>query len=145
MVVNRTAITSVVPFLFSGPYNASKAAISVLSDMVCLEFGPLDVQAVDLETGTFRPKLIGKLAAWKLPKGSLYEPARLEVETMAAVETGKSSIDASRWAEKVERYLLMEKPLFGFWSGRWAIVVRQAMDRISRKELGMIVVERKIR
>ena len=69
IVVNRTAITSVVPFLFSGPYNASKAAISTLSDMMCLGFGPLDVQAVDLKTGTFKPKLVDKLAAWKLPKG----------------------------------------------------------------------------
>jgi hypothetical protein len=51
-----------------GSLNASKAAIFILSGTICLEFGPLDVQATDLKAGTFKPKLIDKLAAWKLSK-----------------------------------------------------------------------------
>jgi hypothetical protein len=42
---------------------------------------------------------------WLLkPWGSLYEPARLEVEkAVTATETERSGIDAARWAEKVVR------------------------------------------
>jgi 1-acylglycerone phosphate reductase len=50
MVVNRTAITSVVPFLFSDPYNASKAATSILSGTMCLELGSLNAQAADVKS-----------------------------------------------------------------------------------------------
>jgi 1-acylglycerone phosphate reductase len=43
MVVNQTAITSDL-------YNASKAATSILSGTMCLEFGPLNVQAADVKS-----------------------------------------------------------------------------------------------
>jgi NAD(P)-dependent dehydrogenase (short-subunit alcohol dehydrogenase family) len=75
MPVDQTSITSVAPFLFSGPSKASKAATSMLSGVMRLEFVPFDAQAVDLKTGTVGSRLVDGLAAWKLPRDSLYEPA----------------------------------------------------------------------
>lgn len=154
MVVNQTSVLSMVPFPFLGPYNASKAAVAMLSDTMRLEFTPFDIQVVDLKTGTVKSKILDKIAIWKLPKGSLYEPAKAEVEmTMSGEGLADSRVDTAPWAEKVVGDLLKKKPLARIWSGGWGTIVwfvttfgsMTLMDGISRKNSSMDVAEQKIR
>jgi 1-acylglycerone phosphate reductase len=154
VIANNTSLASVVPVPFLGPYSASKAAVAMLSDMMRLEFTPFDIQVVDLKTGTVKSNTTDKLAVWKLPKGSLYEPAKVEVEkTMHGAETAASGVDTAPWAERVVRDLLKKKVPARIWSGGWVSIVwfvttfgsATAMDAMPSKNAGMDVAERKIR
>ena len=154
MVVNQTSLLAVVPFPFLGPYNASKAAVTMLSDTLRLELAPFDIQVVDLKTGTVKSNIVATLAEWKLPRGSLYEPGREEVEkTMNGTATESTRVDTAPWAEKVVRDLLRTKAPLRVWSGGWATLVwlmttfgtTALVDGISKKESGLNVAEVKIR
>jgi 1-acylglycerone phosphate reductase len=154
MVVNHTSITSVVPIPFLGPYNSSKAAVAMLSETMRLEFAPFDIQVVDLKTGTVKSKITDKLVGLRLPKGSLYEPAREDVErTMSGVSMAATGVDTASWAQKVVRDLLRKTAPPKIWSGGWATVTwflltfggTTAMDSISKKQSGLNTAERKIR
>ena len=154
VIANQTSLLSVVPFPFLGPYNASKAAVTMLSDTMRLELAPFDIQVVDLKTGTIKSKILGKLAVWRLPKGSLYEPAREEVEkTMDGSGTESTRVDAAPWAEKVVKDLLRTQVPLRVWSGGWATLVwlmvtfgtTATMDGIAKKNSGLNAAEPKIR
>ena len=71
VIANQTSLSSVVPFPFLGPYNASKAAVTMLSATMRLELAPFDIQAVDLKNDAVKSKILGKVPrAGKIQKRS---------------------------------------------------------------------------
>jgi hypothetical protein len=91
-----------------------------------------------------------KAAVWKLSKGSLYEPARVEVEKhMQGAEAAESGAETGPWAENMLRDLLKKKTQAKIWSGGWATIAWLVMtfgsvaaqDWTSRKTSSMGVAE----
>ena len=83
MIINQTSVGAVTTLPFQAVYNASKAALAMLSDSLRLELQPFGITVVDLRTGVIRTNLIKNLKELKqpsLPKGSIYEPAKETVE-----------------------------------------------------------------
>jgi NAD(P)-dependent dehydrogenase (short-subunit alcohol dehydrogenase family) len=62
------------------PNNSSKAAVTILSDTMHLELVHFNIQVVELNVGTVKSRITEKAVAWKLPPGSLYDAAKVEVE-----------------------------------------------------------------
>ena len=56
MIVNNTSIVGSIPVPWQGVYNASKAALSSLTDTSRLELEPFGIRVVDLKTGVVASK-----------------------------------------------------------------------------------------
>jgi len=83
MIVNQTSVGAITTLPFQAVYNASRAALAMLSDTLRLELQPFGIKVVDLKTGIVRTNILENLLELKqpaLPKGSIYEPAKEVVE-----------------------------------------------------------------
>jgi 1-acylglycerone phosphate reductase len=65
MIVNQTSVGAVTTIPFQAVYNASKAALAMLSDSLRLELQPFGIIVVDLRTGVIRTNLIKNLKELK--------------------------------------------------------------------------------
>ncbi|KAJ5092593.1 NADPH-dependent 1-acyldihydroxyacetone phosphate reductase [Penicillium alfredii] len=129
MVVNQTSIASLAAIPFQSVYNASKAAMAMISDSLRLELQPFGIHVVDLRTGVVRSNLVSNIASAQpvLPKGSIYEPAREEVEkALRQEEFADAGWPASQWAEQVTRDLLKTNPPLLVWKGESVCLMRLA-------------------
>lgn len=132
MVVNHTSVGSRAALPFQGVYNASKAALAMLSETMRLELAPFGVRVVDLKTGGVQTNFIGNSNlgpdAAKLPAGSVYEPAREVVErAMSQQDLGRSSVTPEQWAAEVVPLLLGRSPPAVVWKGESALLARIAL------------------
>ncbi|RSL58394.1 hypothetical protein CEP54_007786 [Fusarium duplospermum] len=122
MVVNQTSIGAVAAVPFQGVYNASKAAMVMMSDTLRMELRPFGIKVVDLRTGVVKTNLIenGKMRKPPiLPKGSIYEPAKDVVETAIRQEGYEGlGLEAQEWADAVVGDLLKKNPPPVIWRGR---------------------------
>ncbi|KAI1779306.1 hypothetical protein F4818DRAFT_404113 [Hypoxylon cercidicola] len=82
VIANNTSVTAVVTLPFQAAYNASKAALTMITDCLRLELQPWGVKVVDLKTGAVGTKIMSNARSHKLelPEGSIYEPAKETVE-----------------------------------------------------------------
>ena len=131
LVVNHTSVGSVGAMPFQGIYNASKAALAMLSDTLRFELSPLGVGVVELKTGGVRTNIIGNsnanAAGDRLPAGSVYAPAREVVESALAQEgLAHIGIPAERWAAEVSALLLRRDPPAVVYKGESASLARLA-------------------
>lgn len=118
---------AVAAFPFEGAYNASKAAITMFSDIMRLELAPFDITVVDLKTGIVKSNLLAnnkntaRTSGLVLPTGSIYEPAKEALEERIRGE-GFENMGAEQegWANGVVRNLLKKKPKPKIWSGAGA-------------------------
>lgn len=143
MVVNHTSVGSRAALPFQGVYNASKAALAMLSETMRLELAPFGVRVVDLKTGGVRTNFIGnsnlRPDAAKLPAGSVYEPAREVVErAMSQQDMGHSSVTPEQWAGEVVPLLLGRSPPAVVWKGESALLARFALAMPFNMFEGMI-------
>lgn len=156
MIVNNTSVVGCVASPFQAVYNASKAAMSMLSDCQRLELAPFGVRVIDLKTGAVQSNLMKNQAThttMTLPAGSIYLPAREAVEaamrhdSMAGVGT-----PADQWAKEVVGDLTRKNPPLVIWRGAHAkmgrfgtIMPHGMLDSTIKKMAGLDVVEQKIR
>lgn len=120
LIANNTSISSVAPTLWGGIYNASKAALSALTDTLRLELAPFGIKVVDLKTGVVRSQFFSNLPAdsSRLPEGSIYMPARDVIEKFMGGEAFyESAIPADKWANQVVCALLASRPPVQVWKG----------------------------
>ncbi|ROV91969.1 hypothetical protein VSDG_07628 [Cytospora chrysosperma] len=156
MVVNQTSVVGCVPGPFQAVYNASKAAMSMISDCQRLELEPFGVRVIDLKTGAVASNLIKNQKAqtpMTLPPGSIYEPAREAVE--AAMRHDKMAdvgTPPDQWAKEVVGGLTRKSPPLIIWRGAnarmgriGAIMPHGMLDSTIKKMTGLDVVEQKIR
>ncbi|KFA67218.1 hypothetical protein S40285_06296 [Stachybotrys chlorohalonatus IBT 40285] len=125
IVVNHTSVGSIFAFPFQGTYNASKAAMAMFSETMRLELAPFGIRVVDLKTGGVKTNIIANTNAnahgERLPKGSIYEPARDIMEsTMTQEKVLGFGTTAEQWATDVSAILLRSNPPAMIWKGEMA-------------------------
>jgi 1-acylglycerone phosphate reductase len=121
IIVNQSSIVSILPLPFQTVYNASKAALAMVSATERLELAPFGVTVVELKTGTLKSNLLKNQKAattTTLPEGSIYEPARKEIEEVLRGDrfTGYKH-PPDLWAQQVVRDLLRPNPPAIMWRG----------------------------
>jgi len=131
LVVNHTSVGSVGAIPFQGVYNASKAALAMISDTLRFELAPFGLGVVELKTAGVRTNIIANsnanAAGERLPDGSLYAPARDVVERALAQEgLVHIGISAEQWATEVSALLLRSHPPAVIWKGEKASLARLA-------------------
>ncbi|ORY70263.1 short-chain dehydrogenase [Pseudomassariella vexata] len=131
MIVNHTSVGSVFALPFQGIYNASKAALAMLSETMRLELSPFGIRVIDLKTAGVRTNLISNnnvnSKAEVLPEASIYGPAREVVESaMSQRNLGEIGITAEQWAAEVAALLLGKSPPAVIWRGESALMGRVA-------------------
>ncbi|KAF2801484.1 NAD(P)-binding protein [Mytilinidion resinicola] len=161
-VVNQTSIAAVTSVPIQGLYNASKAALAMISDTLRLELEPFGIRVVDLRTGSVKTPFYDNQIGGggpKLPEESIYQIARERVEeAMSGTGPMEEAVDAKTWAEGVVADLLDKGWFFGrpnrIWRGGNALVVRAVtqwvpvawtdawLRRLLAKMMGMDVVKR---
>ncbi|OKL62227.1 hypothetical protein UA08_02237 [Talaromyces atroroseus] len=127
-IVNQTSIASVFNFPFQASYNASKAAMAIFSDAMRRELQPFGITVVDLKTGNVNTNFFGNQRGGTpvvLPKGSIYEPAKEEVEkTLRGERYEGMGMPAEEWARQVVHDLLRPTPPSTIWRGNYAFITR---------------------
>jgi hypothetical protein len=94
----------------------------MLSNQLRLELSPFGVKVIEVVTGGIKTHFLDNLVHKPtLPEGSIYVPARKEIESIMEGElinreTGKD-VDVDVYAEAVVRNALKSKPTRELWSG----------------------------
>ncbi|MCJ1398137.1 hypothetical protein MMC11_001334 [Xylographa trunciseda] len=156
MIVNQTSVGAVTTLPFQAVYNASKAALAMLSDSLRLELQPFGITVVDLRTGVVRTNLIKNQKELKqpsLPDGSIYGPAKEVVEKALRQEGFEDTgMPAQAWANLVVQDLLKKNPPAVIWRGESAWLTRIAailpfgmFDGMVKKLTGLDIVEQIMR
>ncbi|KAL3419754.1 short chain dehydrogenase [Phlyctema vagabunda] len=110
-VVNIGSISGNFPFFWNGYYNASKAALNMLTDQLRLELAPFDINVILVVTGAVKTRFLQNQPPVTLPNDSYYAAAREEIEFAAEGGVVKSmAVDVDRYAEKVVRNALKKNP-----------------------------------
>ena len=123
MVVNHTSagVGMVIPF--QAAYNASKAAMSIMSNAMRLELDAFGVTTVELRTGGVKTNIGKNVQAQRpqLPDGSIYTPAKELVEKALLYEWFEGmGVTAEQWAKEVVADLLKKNPPAVIWRGESA-------------------------
>ncbi|KAK4096863.1 NAD(P)-binding protein [Parathielavia hyrcaniae] len=159
LIVNHTSVGSVAALPFQGIYNASKAALAMLTATLRMELAPFDVRVVDLKTAGVRTNIIDNsnfhdgARADRLPADSIYAPARALVERAMSQEALRErGVTAEQWAGEVVGLLLGRNPPAVIWRGESALLARVAtavpcglMESVVVKLTGLDEVEGVIR
>ena len=131
MIVNHTSVGSVTALPFQGVYNASKAALAMLTDTLRLELACFGIRVVELKTAGVHTNIIANnnvnTKAEKLPATSIYSPARTVLEeAMSQKGLEDRGISAEQWAAEVSALLLAKSPPNVIWKGESASMARVA-------------------
>jgi NAD(P)-dependent dehydrogenase (short-subunit alcohol dehydrogenase family) len=123
-IINIGSVLGKMPLPWQGYYNASKAAVALLTDQMRIEFSPWKVRAVLVTTGAIRTKFLDNLvSAPHLPENSLYYPAKDVIEPlMAGTEVEKNAKDVNSYAEVVVNNAIRSRPKKHLWSGGGALI-----------------------
>jgi 1-acylglycerone phosphate reductase len=156
MIVNQTSIASVTTLPFQAAYNASKAAMAMVSDGLRLELAPFGINVVDLKTGLVQSTMIENMKKGNLstlPANSIYQPAKEVVESTLnsdAYEGGGWT--SEQWAKAVTANLLKKSPPPVIWKGESAWLARLgtilphgALDGTVKKLYKLDVIEEKVK
>jgi len=100
----------------SGYYNATKAAVNLLSEQLRLELAPFDVNAINVTTGVVSSKFFKNAHGSKLPINSLYAPAKDIIEPTMDGE-GLEMTDVDAYAAAVVKNTLKSSPTKDLWVG----------------------------
>lgn len=131
-VINNTSISSSVGMPAGGIYSMSKAATSMLSDVLRLELNPFDIRVVELKTGAVLTSFFDHQAGGlpTLPTNSIYSSvARTEMERVLAgtdiMVPGKAQ-PVEKWARNVVGDLLRRpsSPPYHIWRGAASFLTR---------------------
>ena len=148
----QTSVSSACTIPFQGTYNASKAAIATYCDTLRLELAPFSVRVSDLKTGAVHSN-INNGPAPRLPKDSIYAPAREAVEkSMSLEDVVKTAMAQEVWAKATVADLLKKNPPPNIWRGTNAWLVWLGtklpfgwLDGTVKKIVGLDVVEQKLK
>ena len=155
-VVNQTSVVSVVSIPFQSAYNASKAAMAMFSATQRLELAPFGITVVELKTGIVQSNFLKnqiKDTGTVLPEGSIYTPAKQEIEERLRGEGYEAlAAPAQQWAARVAQDLMKQNPPQVIWRGARAGLIRLGtffpagtFDESFKKMAGIDVLEQKLR
>lgn len=117
-ILNIGSVAGIGPFYWQGYYNASKAAVAMLTNQLRLELAPFDMKVILELAGGVRTKFLDNQPSVTLPEGSVYAPARELVESAASgAQVEKHTVDRMSFAEKVVGNALKKNPQTHHLSG----------------------------
>ncbi|KAI1379831.1 NAD(P)-binding protein [Hypoxylon crocopeplum] len=158
MVINHTSATSVAAIPFQAAYNASKAAMAMLSDCLRLELQPFNIKVIDLRSGGIKTNIVQNLRDIRhpaVPKGSIYEPAKEVIDKVLRgeqFEVESATSPAEVWAKQVVQDVLKKNPPPLVWRGQSAGLARLAsilpfgfLDGMLKKMSKLDVIEQIVR
>jgi len=120
LIVNIGSIAGVVPYVFGGIYNASKAALHSYSSTLRLELEPVDVKVMVVVTGGVKSNLAR--VDRTLGSDSLYLP--IKGEYLRRVKHSQEvGIDNVEYAKQVVREAIKIRPKTSIWKGGFALPV----------------------
>ena len=110
-IINIGSVAGFAPIYWQGYYNASKAAVNILTDQLRLELAPFDVTVILVLAGGVKTKFSANLPTVTLPETSVYAPAKENIEfaLKGGVVEG-SRVDVDVFAEKVVKNALKKRP-----------------------------------
>jgi NAD(P)-dependent dehydrogenase (short-subunit alcohol dehydrogenase family) len=120
VIVMHSSLASVVPVPGMGIYNASKAALSMMTDTLRLEVAPFGVRVVELKTGSVESNFHKNGGTAVLPADSLYAPIKDDMERLingTSREDARRRMDAGIWARQVVGELVKPDPPAKVWKG----------------------------
>lgn len=123
-IVNQTSVCAIANIPFSGIYNSSKAAASMITSNMRLEMEPLGIRVVELRTGAVKSNFFqnqGEGEKLVLPEKSYYAPAKVEVES-AMNKFAATQMNAEVYARNVVDDVLHSKGSTS-WRGQGATLV----------------------
>jgi short-subunit dehydrogenase len=155
-IANQTSLASVVSFPLQAAYNAAKAATASFSDAMRRELQPFGVTVVDLKTGVVNTNFFKnqrEAVHEVLPEGSIFEPAKEEVEKILRGEKVEGTgMQAEQWAKQVVHELVKSKPSSIIWRGSYSFMMRilaclpfSWTDGFINSAVGMSAVEQALR
>ncbi|KAB8297997.1 hypothetical protein EYC80_001770 [Monilinia laxa] len=110
-IINIGSIAGLSPSYWQGYYNASKAAVNLITDQLRVELEPFGVKVILVITGVVKTKFFENQPSVKLPENSLYAPARDIVEHAAAGNVLlENAEDPDVYANKVVENALKKHP-----------------------------------
>ncbi|KAI1136425.1 putative short-chain dehydrogenase/reductase [Hypoxylon sp. FL0543] len=119
LVANICSINSEVRPPYFSIYNATKAAVEVLSGTIRPELAPLGIRVVVVKTGAIRSEFFNNTPRLKLPEDSLYRPAREFIEGRKVLEQAPY-METEAYARKVVDALLRPSVRPVVWQGALA-------------------------
>lgn len=117
-VINIGSIAGMIPMYWNGYYNASKAAINLLTDNLRLELAPFHIKVILVVTGGVHSRFFENQPSITLPDNSYYAPAREEIEFAAGggvVDSSKMNVDT--YAGRVVKNALKRNPTTHQYAG----------------------------
>jgi len=159
MIVNNTSIVSIAGIPLQGVYNASKAAAANLTETLKLELAPFGIKVIDMKTGAVKTNFLANMhnnhgSFLKIPEGSIYAPARREIEhIMSGADLESKMVDADVWAKAVVADLTRKSPPTVIWRGGSATLAWFAKtffpsflwDKMLKEAGGMDILEKKLK
>lgn len=113
-----------MPLPWQGYYNASKAAIHLLTSQLRFELSPFGVKAICIVTGVVKTKFFANASSITLSSTSLYAPAVEEISLVQSGEiTGDDGQSADDYARAVVKNVLKRSPTFIPWVGGSAFLM----------------------
>ncbi len=118
-IINIGSVAGLTPVLWQPYYNASKAAVNLLTDQLRLELAPWNVKCILVVTGGIKTHFFDNLpAAPKLPEKSLYYPARDIIDPwLAGKIVEEDGLDVDVYAREVVANALRANPKKHHWLG----------------------------
>jgi len=124
VIVNIGSMLGMAPFPYQGMYNASKAAVNILTDTLRIELAPFGVRVVLVITGAIKTHFFDNLHKPELPTQSIYNPSKATVEEgMTGRTTATYASDVNDYAEHVVANALKGSPKSRFWYGGSATAI----------------------
>ncbi|RDW65189.1 hypothetical protein BP5796_09881 [Coleophoma crateriformis] len=118
MIINISSVAAYVPSPFTGAYNATKAALTMMTNILRYEMRPFDVKVVVVTTGAVASNIFDNQPKALLPSQSLYNKSKLKVEeVMKGGKVTPSFMPASEYAERVVTNATSARPKLNFWAG----------------------------
>ncbi|KAJ5112740.1 hypothetical protein N7532_000785 [Penicillium argentinense] len=116
-IINIGSVLGKMPLPWQGYYNASKAAVAIMTDQMRIEFSPWGVRAILVTTGAIKTKFFDNLPITpRLPENSLYYPAKDVIEpALAGTEVEKNAMDVNSYAEVVVNNAIRSSPKKHLW------------------------------
>ncbi|KAI9035897.1 SDR family oxidoreductase [Aspergillus affinis] len=123
-IINIGSVLGKMPFPWQGLYNASKAAVAMITDQLRIELSPWGVRAILVNTGAIKTRFFDNLSSKPvLPENSLYYPAKDLIEpALAGSEVEGNAMEVNAYAEVVVNNAIRSNPKKHLWSGGGALV-----------------------
>jgi 1-acylglycerone phosphate reductase len=139
-IVNISSMLAAIGLPFMGAYNASKAALDLISQALRIELSPLGVETVTITTGTVKTNFFGNQVAMNMPKTSRYYSIKDELEK-AASKTPDDAYDVNDYSKHVVKQVLKSNKPARYWYGGSATVIWLASTFLPWKWTDSIIVK----